>query len=224
MSVSEHEQRQLDQGRQPDGWPTPPPSRTITPTALVGMWDDPNFCPTSLDFAVPSHDTVPTSCRPDDDFEVVACRTCGQRFINRDERGLYSLTDYADDNGQDPRIPGPEYYEGVASDFAYTRRLGLAKWSQAIDILVNGDVPEFEDWWRTKGTTLCSYCDRFKHAIWDCGDCPLFDNVNSDVCHPAWEDIAFEIDDTEEPNQHRLLRLTTRMYAAILLSEDPHAQ
>lgn len=226
MSLTDHEQRMLDQGRRPEGWPTPPPARLPTAESLALMWDDPNFCPATLDLSVPSHDTVQARSRPGDPFEVRACRWCGQRFIDREERGLESLTEWAEETGQEPREkhnPLPAYAFHHAGDFARVRRAGLDKWSAGLAIARTCDVKAYREWWTEYGGASCSYCQAYRTGG-DCGRCPLWQGEVSDVCNPNWDAIHDELHNWERaPRPHVLIRLTARMYAAILLSEDPNA-
>lgn len=95
--VTDHEQRQLDQGRLPDGWALPPvQGYGMTKDRREYLMENPN--------AVECHKGHPSF--PVHEYQylmefmgesIVECTLCGYKAVDREEKGIYEIEDTLDE-------------------------------------------------------------------------------------------------------------------------------
>ena len=98
--ISNHEQRQLDQGQHPEGWPAPPvQGYGLTKRQQEKLRQDPdiNICPDGHP-SFPVHDWK--KILNIDGHEVVKCLECGLAGWDCDENGVRTLEELVEHIGQ----------------------------------------------------------------------------------------------------------------------------
>jgi len=62
----------------------------------------------------------------------------------------------------------------------------IKKWTRGEQILLDGDLALFRDWWHEEGSHTCSFCSYFNLYSAGCKACPLF---TGEICAKPWEEI-----------------------------------